>query len=69
MKKGLRLLSPDAECGDGDSNRRPDEEGIKTAHEVRNLEGIHSNRRPDEEGIKTGTPSGSPRAPEFQPQT
>ena len=36
------------------SNRRPDEEGIKTVVALRPFAaGRHSNRRPDEEGIKT----------------
>ena len=35
------------------SNRRPDEEGIKTVSATEFSKLVNSNRRPDEEGIKT----------------
>ena len=37
----------------GHSNRRPDEEGIKTHPAASFRQNLDSNRRPDEEGIKT----------------
>ena len=54
MKKGLRRRRKACLLPSYDSNRRPDEEGIKTlslipAPRLRR----DSNRRPDEEGIKT----------------
>ena len=58
MKKGLRRNTP---CNCRPlvySNRRPDEEGIKTAGQgADDGPGVHSNRRPDEEGIKTTCPA------------
>ena len=56
MKKGLRQRRDYLQCIARDSDRRPDEEGIKTyiASCIDTL--TDSNRRPDEEGIKTDDP-------------
>ena len=52
------------------SDRRPDEEGIKTAGAAGGfLLGILSDRRPDEEGIKTAVLGGAIRLQNFRPQT
>ena len=55
MKKGLRPHTPRQCSAPGaHSNRRPDEEGIKTYQTpYRASPERNSNRRPDEEGIKT----------------
>ena len=64
MKKGLRPRSGIPSRASGDSNRRPDEEGIKTACDERGAPCTYSNRRPDEEGIKTAPAlSGDPEQP------
>ena len=53
MKKGLRRGAISTVRRGCYSNRRPDEEGIKTERGGGVAVEVHSNRRPDEEGIKT----------------
>ena len=53
MKKGLRRHRVLMFTSSQDSNRRPDEEGIKTRSSRSPHIVCYSNRRPDEEGIKT----------------
>ena len=54
MKKGLRHCGVHDKYTESDSNRRPDEEGIKTQAMCPTASQYnYSNRRPDEEGIKT----------------
>ena len=70
MKKGLRRLDDEVPQTQEHSNRRPDEEGIKT----RSISSYffferYSNRRPDEEGIKTYKQSTVKEEVPFQPQT
>ena len=69
MKKGLRYSGIDRDAPRPDSNRRPDEEGIKTPSPGPNTGDSHSNRRPDEEGIKTDQVHQLLLPCRFQPQT
>ena len=56
MKKGLRRYDTYVPVPGMISNRRPDEEGIKTVVAFVVVQNEISNRRPDEEGIKTPEP-------------